>query len=81
MTKIVADFKKVQGLAMLVFGERCQALEKLYETLDYGLANDNINIISEAVHGIGNIVATSPLKDISEFVKTYEDPSKPLSNF
>lgn len=81
MAKIVAKYKSCQEFMYYTFSERDKALTKHYELLDKAVMSDNKDLIVEALRGIGGIVTKSPLEDLEQFAKLYEDTSQPLLDF
>ena len=81
IAEITAKYKSCQDFLEKTFGERDKALSKHYELLDNAIASGDRELIIHSLHGISNIVTSSPLDDFEEFVKLYEDTSRPLLDF
>lgn len=81
MAKTIAKYKSCQEFMYHTFGERDKALTRHYELLDKALAVNDKDLIVEALRGIGNIITKSPLEDLKQFAKLYEDTSLPLLDF
>ena len=81
IAKTVAKYKSCQEFMYHTFGERDKALTKHYELLDKAIEGNDKDLIISALQGIGGIVTKSPLQDLEEFAKLYEDTSQPLLDF
>lgn len=81
IAKTVAKYKSCQEFMYHTFGERDKALAKHYELLDKAIEGNDKDLIISALQGIGGIVTKSPLQDLEEFAKLYEDTSQPLLDF
>ena len=81
IAKTIAKYKSCQEFMYHTFGERDKALAKHYELLDNAMACGDKDLIIEALRGIGNIVTKSPLEDLEQFAKLFEDTSQPLLDF
>lgn len=81
IAKTAAKFKACEDFMLHTFGERDKALSKHYELIDHGIASGNMELIVEALRGISGIVTKSPLQDLEEFAKVFEDDSIPLFDF
>jgi len=81
IAKTVAKYKSCQEFMYHTFGERDKALTKHFELLDKAIEGNDKDLIISALQGIGGIVTKSPLQDLEEFAKLYEDTSQPLLDF
>lgn len=81
MAKIASKYMATRDIIEKTFSERHGALSKLYSALDNALEKGNNEQILAAMHNIGAIVTTSPLADIQEFAKRFNDTSVPLLDF
>ena len=77
LARIVAGFKICSDVIDRTFGERADALEKHYQTLDKALESGNNELVIAALQGISGIVTTSPLKsfeqEVDELMKIKRD--------
>lgn len=81
IAKTVAKYKSCQEFMYRTFGERDKALTKHYDLLDKAIEGNDKDLIIAALQGIGGIVTKSPLQDLEQFAKLYEDTSQPLLDF
>ena len=81
IVKTVAKYKLCQEFMYHAFGERDKALTQHYDLLDKAIISNDKDLIIAALQGIGGIVTKSPLQDIEQFAKLYEDTSRPLLDF
>ncbi len=81
IAKTIAKYKSCQEFMYHTFGERDRALTKHYDLLDKAIANDDKELIIEALRGIGGIVTKSPLEDLEQFAKLYDDTTQTLLDF
>lgn len=78
LAKIAADYKKTELALNLIFKERHDALENNYKTLQYGLDNNDREVIINSLHQIANIVTSKPLEDFDKLLKVWKDDKQPL---
>ena len=81
IVKTVAKYKSCQEFMFHTFGERDKALTKHYDLLDKAIISNDKDHIIAALQGIGGIVTKSPLQDIEQFARLFEDTSQPLLDF
>lgn len=81
IAKTVAKYKSCQEFMCHTFAERDKALTQHYNLLDKAIAGNDKELIIEALRGIGGIVTKSPLEDLEQFAKLYEDTSQTLLDF
>lgn len=81
MAKVAAKYMATKDVIEKTFAERHGALSQHYKALDHALENGDRELILAAMHQISAIVTTSPLNDIQEFVKRFNDTSTPLLDF
>lgn len=81
LAKTAAKFQTTKAIIEETFGERRQALSSYYKVLDDAIKNGNEDLIIKSMQMIGTVVVTSPLAQIQEFVKAFEDKSQPLLDF
>lgn len=81
LAKCAAKFQLAKGIIENTFSERRSTLQKFYDVLDMAIQKDDANMIISAMHEIGSVVVTSPLADIQNFIKSFEDTSQPLLDF
>lgn len=81
IARITAKFLNTKQLIEETFKERRFALNGYYEVLQKGMAENNSDLILAAMRDIGNVVVTSPLQDIKEFAKIFNDKSQTLLDF
>lgn len=81
IVKTVAKYKSCQEFMFHTFGERDKALTKHYDLLDKAIISNDKDLIIAALQGIGGIVTKSPLQDIEQFARLFEDTSQPLLDF
>lgn len=81
LAKIAAKFKNTQTIIEKTFEERGMALSAQYKALDYAIEKGDSSLIIGAISQISNVVTTSPLQDIQNFAKLYDDTSQPLLDF
>lgn len=81
IAKTVAKYKSCQEFMYHTFGERDKALTKHYDLLDKAIEGNDKDLIIAALQGIGGIVTKSPLQDLEQFAKLYEDTSQTLLDF
>ena len=81
IAKTIAKYKSCQEFMYHTFGERDKALTKHYDLLDKAIAGNDKELIIAALRGIGGIVTKSPLEDLEQFAKLYEDTSQTLLDF
>ena len=78
LAKIAADYKKTELALNLIFKERHDALENNYKTLQYGLDNNDRDVIINSLHQIANIVTSKPLEDFDKLLNVWKDDKQPL---
>lgn len=78
LAQIAADYKKTELALNLIFSERQNALDKNYKSLQYGLDNNDREVIVNSLHQIANIVTSKPLEDFDKLLKTWENDKQPL---
>ena len=81
IAKIAYRYKAQELFLKEVFTQRSEALAKIYDALDYGVASGNTAVIVAAMQEISGIVTSSPLEDLERFAALYEDTSQPLLDF
>lgn len=81
IAKIAYRYKAQEIFLKEVFTQRSEALAKIYDALDYGVASGNTAVIVAAMQEISGIVTSSPLEDLERFAALYEDTSQPLLDF
>lgn len=81
LAKTAAKFQTTKSLIEETFGERREALSAYYKVLDSAIENGNEDLILKAMQMIGSVVVTSPLSQIQEFVKAFENKGVPLLDF
>ena len=81
MARITAKFLNTKQIIEETFKERRFALNASYEVLQKGMAENNSDLILAAMREIGNVVVTSPLQDIKEFARIFDDKSQTLLDF
>lgn len=81
LAKTAAKFQTTKTLIEETFGERREALKSYYRVLDKAIDDGNEDMIVKAMQMIGSVVVTSPLSQIQDFVKAFEDKSRPLLDF
>ncbi len=81
IAKTIAKYKSCQEFMCHTFGERDKALTKYYDLLDKAVERNDKDLIVATLQGIGGIVTKSPLQDLEQFAKLYEDTSQPLLDF
>ena len=78
LAKIAADYKKTELALNKIFSERRDALDNNYKALQYGLDNNDRDVIINSLHQIANIVTSKPLEDFDKLLKVWEDDKQPL---
>lgn len=81
LANTVAKFKLSEQFLTLSFGERHEALQHYYDIMDKAIAEDNQDLIIEAMNSISSIVTSSPLSDLEKFLRRFNDPSDSLLDF
>lgn len=81
LAKTAAKFQTTKHLIEEVFGERREALSIYYKTLDHAIEMGDNSLIVNAMQQISSIVVSSPLSDIQNFIKVFEDKTQPLLDF
>lgn len=81
LAKTVAKFKIAKQAMTHIFGERNNALQADYKALDYAISTGNKELIIAAMGKIGDIVTSSPLKEIEELCERFDDPNDSLLDF
>lgn len=81
LAKTVAKFKIAEHAMTHIFGERNNALQADYKALDYAISTGNKELIIAAMGKIGDIVTSSPLKEIEELCERFDDPNDSLLDF
>ncbi len=78
MAKTAAKFYATRELIERTFGEREKALSAHYRALDHALESGDREVLLAAMQQISNIVTSSPLEEIQEFNRRYNDPTANL---
>lgn len=81
IARITAKFLTTKQLIEETFRERHLALNASYEVLQKGMNDNNVDLILAAMREIGAVVISSPLNDLKEFAKAFNDKSQPLLDF
>lgn len=81
ITSTIARYKLCHEFLSHTFEERDGALQKNYDVLDRAIENGDKELIIKAMQGISSIVTTSPLQELEEFTKIFNDPNAPLLDF
>lgn len=81
ITSTIARYKACHEFLSHTFEERGGALQKHYDVLDRAIESGDKELIIAAMQGISSIVTTSPLQDLEEFAKVFNDPDAPLLDF
>lgn len=81
LAKTAAKFQTTKHIIEEVFGERREALSRYYKTLDHAIETGEKGLIVSAMQNISSIVVSSPLSDIQNFMKVFEDKTQPLLDF
>lgn len=81
LAKTAAKFYTTKSIIEEVFGERREALSSYYKVLDNAIKSGNENMIVQAMQMIGSVVVSSPLSQIQNFIKAFEDKDQPLLDF
>lgn len=81
LAKTVAEYQVTKQFITESFGERREALKENYKALDDAIAKGDRELIIIAMSKIGDIVTTSPLKDLEVLCKRYDDPDDSLLDF
>lgn len=81
IAKTAAKYLTTKDIIEKTFSERSQVLGKHYRVLEEGLQSGDKDLILAAMHEISSIVTTSPLADIQNFIKRFEDKSVTLLDF
>ena len=78
LAKIAADYQKSELALNKIFAERQEALASNYKALQYGLDNNDREVIVNSLHQIANIVTSKPLEDFDKLLKVWNDDKQPL---
>ena len=81
MANTIAKYKVCQQFLESTFGERNGALQKHYELLDKAMESGDRELILASMQGISNIVTKSPLDELEQFAKVFNNPDLPLLDF
>ena len=81
LAKIASKYMVTRDLIEKTFAERGCALSYLYATLDHALERGDNELILASMNKIGAIVTSSPLADIQEFTRKFNDTNVPLLDF
>ena len=81
LANTIAKYKVCHEFLESTFGERHEALQKHYDVLDNAVASGDRDLILAALHGISDIVTTSPLSELQRLAEVFDDPSVPLLDF
>lgn len=81
LAKTAAKFMLTKQIIEEKFSERRQALSAHYTVLEKAIESNDKDLIINAMHQISSIVVTSPLADIQDFIRAFEDKSQPLLDF
>ena len=81
LAAITARFLTTRQIIEETFKERRFALNASYEVLQKGIDDNNTDLILAGMREIGKVVVTSPLQDIQEFARRFNDTSQPLLDF
>lgn len=81
LANIVAKFQICQQFLTSSFNERNNALQKYYKVLDDAVKSGDRELIILAMGNISNIVTSSPLTELQELCKRFDDPKRPLLDF
>ncbi|MDE6415666.1 MAG: hypothetical protein K2K68_01395 [Duncaniella sp.] len=81
LAKTAAKFQLTKDLIEKTFSERKGALSSLYNVLDDAIEKGDRELIINAMHQISSVVVSSPLSDIQNFIKAFEDKDQPLLDF
>jgi len=73
LAEIAAKYQFSKTYLEKAFAERGTALGKHYELLDKAMASNDRELIVAAMRGIGNIVTSSPLKDLMARINSDDD--------
>ena len=81
MANTIAKYKVCQQFLESTFGERNEALQKHYELMDKAMESGDRELILASMQGISNIVTKSPLDELEQFAKVFNNPDLPLLDF
>ena len=81
MAKTIAKYQVSKQFITETFSERREALSHDYKVLDDAIAKGDREMIIAAMSKIGDIVTSSPLKDLEALCKRFDDPDDSLLDF
>lgn len=71
--KIQAQKEILEKYLQGIFSERRGMIEKMFDTLDKGIENNNLELIQMSMGAIVSIAQESPLKQVEALVKDFND--------
>ena len=81
LANIAAKYQLSRQIIEETFSERKTSLNHFYKELDKAIDLDDTERIVNAMKCISNIVTSSPLEDIQQFIARFEATSQPLLDF
>lgn len=81
LEEMAYKFEICQKFITSSFNERNGALQKDYKVLDDAVKRGDRELIIAAMGNISSIVTTSPLSDLQELCKRFDDPTSALLDF
>ena len=75
IAKIQAQKDLLKSYLEHTFGERRQVIQETFNTLDKALESNNMDVVSQAMESIQNIVKETPLKQVDKLLQLANNPN------
>ncbi len=75
IAKIQAQKDLLKSYLEHTFGERRQVIQETFKTLDKALESNNMDVVSQAMESIQNIVKETPLKQVDKLLQLANNPN------